>query len=91
MRFAVLCMKYLLIYGFKSISPKKRLEFNRKLYGFSDYSNFGSYSYFREGVLHPKECERLAKGVILCKSKPKNLIELLKKFKARYRILKVLA
>lgn len=84
-------MKYLLIYGFESISPKRRLKFNRKLYGFSDYSNFGSYSYFRKGLLHPKECERLAKGTVLCKSKPKNLIKHLKEFKARYRILKVLA
>ena len=84
-------MKYLLIYGFDSISPKKRLEFNRKLYGFSDYSNFGSYSYFREGILNPKECERLAKGVVLCGKKPKNLIKHLKKYKANYRILKVVA
>ena len=84
-------MKYLLIYGFDSISPKKRLEFNRKLYGFSDQSNFGAYSYFRKGVLNPQECERLAKGVVLCKSKPKELIKHLKDYKARYRILTVVA
>lgn len=84
-------MKYLLIYGFRVISPKKRLEFNRKLYGFSDYSNFGSYSYFRKGILNPKECERLAKGVVLCKKKPKDLIKHLKKYKANYRILRVVA
>lgn len=84
-------MKYLLIYGFESISPKKRLEFNRKLYGFLDYSNFGSYSYFREGILAQKECVRLAKGVVLCKQKPKQLIKHLKEYNARYRILKVVA
>jgi len=84
-------MKYLLIYGFDSIIPKKRLEFNRKLYGFSDYSNFGSYSYFRRGILNPKECERLAKGVVLCRNKPKNLIKHLKEYKANFRILKVVA
>ena len=84
-------MKYLLIYGFKSITPKRRLEFNRKLYGFSDYSNFGSYSYFRKGILDKKGCERLAKGVVLCESKPKELLEHLKKYKAKYRILTVVA
>lgn len=84
-------MKYLLVYGFRTISPKKRLEFNRKLYGFSDYSNFGSYSYFREGILNPKEYERLAKGVVLCRTKPKELIKHLKEYKANYRILKVVA
>ena len=68
-------MKYLLIYGFKSIIPKKRLEFNRKLYGYSDYSNFGSYSYFREGILDMNECERLAKGVVLCNKRPVELIK----------------
>jgi len=84
-------MKYILIYGFKSISPKKRLEFNRKLYGYSDYSNFGSYSYFRRGILDGNECERLAKGVVLCRKKPKDLIKHLKKYKANYRILSVVA
>ncbi len=83
-------MKYLLIYGFESISPKRRLEFNRKLYGFSDYSNFGSYSYFRNGILPIKECKRLAKGVVLCKNKPMNLIKHLKEYKANYKIFKVL-
>jgi hypothetical protein len=84
-------MKYLLIYRFDSISPKKRLEFNRKLYGFSDYSNFGAYSYFREGIFNPKECERLTKGVVLCRKKPKDLVKHLKKYKANYRILRVVA
>lgn len=84
-------MKYLLIYGFDSISPKKRLEFNRRLYGFSDQSNFGEYLYFRKGILNPKECERLAKGVVLCRNKPKELIKHLKEYKANYRILTVVA
>ena len=84
-------MKYLLIYGFDSISPKKRLEFNRKLYGFSDQSNFGAYSYFRKGILDQKESERLAKGVVLCNKKPEELIKHLKKYKAKYRILSVVA
>jgi len=87
----VLIMKYLLIYGLGAISPKKRLEFNRKLYGFLDYSNFGSYSYLRTGILKPKECERLAKGVVLCRTKPKDLIKHLKEYKANYRILRVVA
>jgi len=82
-------MKYLLIYKFDSIIPKKRLEFNRKLYGFSDYSNFGSYSYFRKGILNSKECERLTKGVVLCKKKPKELLKHLKKYRAKYRIFNV--
>ena len=84
-------MKYLLVYGLKSISPKKRLEFNRRLYGFSDYSNFGEYSYLRKGILNPKECERLAKGVVLCNKKPKELLKHLKEYNAKYRILAVVA
>ena len=91
MRFFKGTMKYLLVYGFDSISPKKRLEFNRRLYGFSDQSNFGSYSYIRKGILDPKECERLAKGVVLCKEKPEELMRHLKKYKANYRILTVVA
>jgi len=84
-------MTYIIIYGFKDIIPKRRLEFNRKLYGYSDYSNFGSYSYFRKGILSEKDCERLAKGVFLCKKMPKDLIKHLKKYRANYRILKVVA
>ncbi len=83
-------MKYLLIYGFESIVPKKRLEFNRKLYGFSDQSNFGEYSYFRKGILDPTKCERLAKGVVLFKEKPKELIKHLEEYRSKYRILKVI-
>ena len=83
-------MKYLLVYGFDSISPKKRLEFNRKLYGFSDYSNFGAYSYFREGIFNLKECKKLAKGVVLFKKKPEKLIKHLKEYNTKYRIFKVI-
>lgn len=84
-------MKYILIYGFRLITPRKRLEFNRKLYGYSDFSNFGAYTYFREGVLKPKTYERLAKGIVLLNKKPRDLIRLLKSYKAHYRILKVVA
>jgi len=84
-------MKYILVYGFKSISPKKRLEFNRKLYGYLDHSNFGSYNYFRKGILKPNTYEKLAKGVILMSKKPASLIKFLKSYKASYRIFKVIA
>jgi len=84
-------MKYILVYGFKSINPKKRLEFNRKLYGYLDYSNFGSYSYFREGILKPKSYKKLAKGVILLDKKSKELIEHLKNYKAIHKIFKIAA
>ena len=83
-------MKYLLIYGFKAIIPKMRLQFNRKLYGYSDSSNFGKYNYFRKGILEPSSYERFAKGVVLMNRKPKNLIKFLKSYRAKYRILKVI-
>lgn len=84
-------MKYILVYGFKSIIPKKRLEFNRKLYGYSDLSNFGAYNYFRKGVLKLKTFEKLAKGIVLMDKKPKELLKLLKTYKASYRIFKVIS
>jgi len=83
-------MKYILIYGFDSISPKKRLEFNRKLYGYSDFSNYGNYNYFRKGILKPNTFKRLAKGVILMDKKPQGLIKLLKNYGADYKIFKVM-
>jgi len=84
-------MKYILVYGFKSIIPKKRLEFNRKLYGYSDLSNFGAYNYFRKGVLEPKTFEKLAKGVVLMNNKSGELLKLLKSYKANYKIFKVVS
>jgi len=33
----------------------------------------------------------LAKGVVLCKNKPKELVKHLNEYKARYKILKVIA
>lgn len=82
-------MNYILVYGFSLISPKKRLEFNRKLYGYLDSSNFGNYTYFRKGVLKPKTYEKLAKSIVLLYKKPKELIAYLKSYKANYRIFKV--
>ncbi len=82
-------MKFILVYGFDSIEPKKRLEFNRKLYGYTDYSNNGQYTYFRKGLLYPKEYEKLAKSVLLLDKKPGGLISLLKNYNANYRIFKV--
>ncbi len=82
-------MKYILFYGFGSIEPKKRLEFNRKLYGYIDYSNNGQYTYFRKGILNPNKYEKLAKSVLLLAKKPRGLISLLKNYNANYRIFKV--
>lgn len=84
-------MKYLLIYGFKEIIPKIRLQFNRKLYGFSDSSNFGDYNYFRKGILELNSYKRLAKGVVLMNKQPRGLIKFLKSYGAQYQILKVIA
>ncbi len=84
-------MGYVIVYRFKSIIPRKRLEFNRKLYGYSDFSNFGNYAYFRKGILEQKGYEKLARGVILLDKKPKNLIKHLKTYKALYKIFKVVA
>lgn len=84
-------MKYLLIYGFKKIIPKIRLQFNRKLYGYSDSSNFGEYSYFRKGILKLNSYKRLAKGVVLMNKQPRGLIKFLKSYGAHYQILKVVA
>jgi len=83
-------MKYLLIYSFRNISPKKRLEFNRKLYGYRDSSNFGAYTYFRKGILEQGTYLRLAKGVVLMDKIPKEIIGYLEEYKAQYKILKVI-
>lgn len=82
-------MKYILVYSFDSIKPKKRLEFNRKLYGYTDYSNNGQYTYIREGLLDPDKYEKLTKGVVLMDKKPRGLIKLLKDYSSNYRIFKV--
>ena len=74
-----------------NISPKKRLEFNRKLYGYRDLSNFGAYTYFRKGILEQGTYLRLTKGVVLMDKIPKELIRHLKEYKAQYKILKVIA
>lgn len=82
-------MKLLLIYWFNEISPKNRTKFNRELYGYTDTSNFGKYSYNRKGIL--KKYKKITKGVILLDKKPKNIDKFLKKNKAKYKFFKVLA
>jgi len=83
-------MKYILVYGFNSINPKKRLEFNRKLYGYIDYSNNGQYTYFRKGLLNSNNYKKLAKGVILLDKKPRGLNKLLNHYNSNFRFFKVI-
>jgi len=84
-------MKYLLIYSFEKISPKRRLKFNRILYGYVDSSNFGTYSYIRKGILEKENYKKLTDGVVLLDKKPKNLAKHLKEYGAKYHIFKVIA
>jgi len=82
-----IAMNKLLIYWFKKISPKERTKFNRKLYGYSDTSNFGSYTYKRKGLL--KDYKKITKGVILLSKIPRKAKDLLKENKASFKIFKI--
>ena len=82
-------MKHIVVYKFKKIEPKTRLQFNRELYGFIDYSNKGKYHYHREGILSKDDYEKLSRGVLLIKKKLNAVLEHLKRYNADYRVFKI--
>jgi hypothetical protein len=73
--------KSLIAYDLKSKNPRKKTDITRKLFGYEDKSNNGTYSYKREGLLKGIKHEKWNKAVILIDSKDEGkVIKILEKF-----------
>ncbi len=60
------------------------IKFHRKLYGYTDYSQFGKYKYHREGLLDKIPHFTPSKSVIVTKKGyEKEIVKFIKKFTSK--------
>ena len=72
--------------------PVQRTLLHRKLYGYTDISNHGRYTYRRQGLLQKVKAERVTDGVLLVAEKQaKKIVALLSNFGAKTYTFLVLA
>lgn len=84
--------KILACYSFEKISPIKRKQFDRKMFGTIEKSHKGKYETKTEGILTNIEHERPVRSVIIFDEKyEKRVITILKEFSAKIHIYKVIA
>ena len=77
-------------YTLERAKPHQKLLIHRLLYGYTDMSNNGAYTYKRKGLIEICSGTKLNRGVFIVPSKFKNkIITLLKKNKANLRVIPV--
>ncbi|KXB03182.1 hypothetical protein AKJ47_02715 [candidate division MSBL1 archaeon SCGC-AAA261G05] len=70
---------------YKQPDRSKSVQLSRALHGYTDSSNYGKYSYEREGLLEKITYLKLMNGVFILKERDSDrLIKLLEKYQAEY-------
>jgi hypothetical protein len=57
--------KVLFVFEFEGRKPKEVAKINRELFGYTDQSFHGKYTYTRKGLLSKYNIERITKGAFL--------------------------
>ena len=82
--------KALLIYDLKNKNNVEKTHIVRSLFGYTDKSNKGKYSYKRKGLISKFKYEKLDKSVIIVNSKDEKEVEkILKKFGLNVIVMKL--
>ena len=80
--------KVIIAYSLKDV--KKPLKITRKIYGYTEFSNYSKYKYERAGILSNIKYEKLFRACIMIDEKDANeIIEGLIKLKIKMKILHV--
>ena len=79
----------LVCYSLGKATPTARRNFHRELYGYTDVSCNGKYTYKRKGILHTVPSRKIFDAVIITKYE-KPIIKVLKKYKAKMKVFDVL-
>lgn len=75
-------------YNLKGVSVNKKTLIHRALYGYTDHSNKGSYSYNREGALKGIKYTKIGNGVLMFENKYlKKLRPLFKKYDIKIMVI----
>lgn len=82
-------MKSIIVsYTLEKAKPHQKIIIHRRLYGYTDHSNNGSYSYKRKGLIEHYSGTKLNRGVFIIPAEYKdNIIPLLRKNKANIKII----
>lgn len=80
--------KVIVAYSLKN--KKKPLKITRKIYGYTEFSNYSKYKYERAGILSEIKFEKLFRACIIIDEKDANqVIEEFKKLEIKMKILYV--
>lgn len=78
----------ILKYDLKGVPVTKKTLIHRALYGYTDHSNKGNYTYVRKGALKSIKHTKIGNGVIMMDTKDvEQIIPLFKKYKIKVRIM----
>jgi hypothetical protein len=82
-------MKEVLVsYTLEKAKQSQKLLIHRLLYGYEDFSNNGTYSYKRKGLIEACGGKKINRGVFIIPLKFKNeIIPILKKNKANLQVI----
>ncbi len=85
---AAMVKKVIIAYSLKNV--KKPLKITRKVYGYTEYSNYSKYKYDRAGILSNVNYEKLFRACIMLDEKDADeIIEEFKKLDIKLKILHV--
>ncbi|MEA1898983.1 MAG: hypothetical protein U9N53_15095 [Bacteroidota bacterium] len=77
----IMANKTMILYDFEMRTPQERTNIIRKLFGFTDKSNRGSYTYKRKGLLSDTFHEQGHKRTLIIKAEDEEkVIKILKRF-----------
>ncbi len=72
---------------YKQPNKSKSVQLSRALHGYMDRSNYGGYTYKREGLLNQIKHKKLLNGVLLVKNEDaEKFIEVLEKYNVVYYV-----
>ncbi|KXB03099.1 hypothetical protein AKJ47_02850 [candidate division MSBL1 archaeon SCGC-AAA261G05] len=72
---------------YRQPSSSKSRQLSRSLHGYVDKSNYGKYTYERDGLLDKIPYRKLIKGVFIVRERDlQKFVELLEKYQAEYNV-----
>lgn len=81
----------ILKYDLKKVPITKKTLIHRALYGYTDHSNKGKYTYKRKGALSEIEFTKISKGVIMVDTDQiNNLKKIFKKYLIKINVINLI-
>ena len=75
-------------YSLQGVPVVKKTLIHRALYGYTDHSNKGSYTYHRKGALADLQYEKIGKATFILETKYiDQIIPLFRRYKIKVRIM----